>query len=349
MSRRLVVRLDNVGDVLLAGPAVRAVSRTAGHLAFVAGSSSAEAAGLLPGVDTVITFDAPWVPFDAPPVDPSAVTAFVEQIGAGGFDEAIVLTSFHQSPLPIALLLRLAGVGRICATSVDYPGSLLDVRHPYDESLHEVEQALSLCNAAGHHLGDDDDARLAIELGRGEPTTGDAYIVVHPGASVPARALPVSPTAEVVTRLAASGMRVVLTGSARESCLARHLTAGADPERVSVLCGETSVAEFAAVVAGAEVVVCGNTSAAHIAAAVGTPVVEAFAPVVPAHRWRPWRVPHVLLGMLDIGCAGCRARICPIKGQPCLAPFTADHVLAAIERLRTGEDRRISASRVGVS
>ena len=39
-----------------------------------------------------------------------------------------MLTSFHQSPLPTALVLRLAGVARITGASVDYPGSLLDVR-----------------------------------------------------------------------------------------------------------------------------------------------------------------------------------------------------------------------------
>src|SRR3712207_7032811 len=43
-------------------------------------------------------------------------------------DEALVLTSFHQSALPVALLLRLAGVPTIAAYSDDYPGSLLDVR-----------------------------------------------------------------------------------------------------------------------------------------------------------------------------------------------------------------------------
>ena len=42
--------------------------------------------------------------------------------------EAVILTSFHQSPLPLALLLRLAGVERITGASTDYAGSLLDVR-----------------------------------------------------------------------------------------------------------------------------------------------------------------------------------------------------------------------------
>jgi len=80
-------------------------------------------------------------------------------------------------------------------------------------------------------------------------------------------------------------------------------------------------------------VACGNTGPMHLAAAVGTPVAAVFAPTVPAERWRPWRAPHVLLGDQDVACAGCRARDCPIAGQPCLAPVGPDAVVAAVAEL----------------
>ena len=67
---------------------------------------------------------------DAPRRSTAAdVAALVDRLAAARLDEAVVFTSFHQSPLPLALLLRLAGVPRITAISDDYPGSLLDVRH----------------------------------------------------------------------------------------------------------------------------------------------------------------------------------------------------------------------------
>jgi ADP-heptose:LPS heptosyltransferase len=97
--------------------------------------------------------------------------------------------------------------------------------------------------------------------------------------------------------------------------------------------GETSLAELADVLASADAVVVGNTGPAHLAAAVGTPVVSLFAPVVPAVRWRPWRVPHVLLGDQEAGCAGTRARVCPVPGHPCLASVTPREVVAALEQL----------------
>ena len=90
---------------------------------------------------------------------------------------------------------------------------------------------------------------------------------------------------------------------------------------------------LAGVLAGADCVVAGNTGPAHLAAAVGTPVVSLFAPVVPAERWRPYGVPHLLLGDQDAPCAGSRARRCPVPGHPCLDTVTALDVVAADDKL----------------
>ncbi|MBA2416696.1 MAG: hypothetical protein H0V64_12585, partial [Geodermatophilaceae bacterium] len=49
----------------------------------------------------------------------------------------------------------------------------------------------------------------------------------------------------------------------------------------------------------------------------------------------PYGVPSAILGNQDIACAGCRARVCPFEGQPCLAPVTVDAVLDAIAAIAT--------------
>jgi ADP-heptose:LPS heptosyltransferase len=334
--RRLVARLDNIGDVVLAGPAVRALANGADHVMFLAGPAGAETARLLPGVDQVVEFDAPWVPLDPRPFVPEAASGLVSRVQEERIDEAVILTSFHQSPLPLALLLRAAGVGHIVATSTDYPGALLDVRVSYDNTLHEVEQSLLTCREGGFDLPQSDDGALLL---RTEPSDVGwlptrPFVVIHPGASVPARALPLAPLRDLVTALTETDRDVVLTGTDAELEVARSVC---EPdERVHVMCGDTTVSEFAWLIGRAQVVVCGNTAAAHIAAAMGTPVVQAFAPVVPAHRWYPWKVPHVLLGHLDIGCAGCRSRTCPVDGQPCLAPFDTKSAMNAVEELTVG-------------
>jgi ADP-heptose:LPS heptosyltransferase len=329
----LVARLDNAGDVLLAGPAVRAVAAGAARITLLCSPAGRAAAELLPGVDEVVTFDAPWVPFDPPPVDCGAIDDLVDRVEGLGVEVGLVLTSFHQSPLPLALLLRLAGVRRLGAISVDYPGSLLDVRHRVDDDLHEVERSLSLAAAMGFPRPPGDPGTLAVRrpLPAWRPFDRP-YVVVHPGASVPARAWWPERAAALVDVLVARGWPVAVTGAPSEAPLT---AAVAGPPRPGVvdLGGATPLPCLAGVLDGAAVVVSGNTGPAHLAAAVGTPVVSVFAAVVPARRWRPWGVPLALLGDQHVPCAGCRARVCPIEGQPCLAPVTVDAVLTAVEQL----------------
>jgi ADP-heptose:LPS heptosyltransferase len=321
MTHVLAVRLDNDGDVLLAGPAIRALAAGADRVTLLCGPRGRQAAALLPGVDEVMVWRAPWIDPEPDPVDSADVLVLAARLAALDIDRALIFGSFHQSPLPTALLLRLAGVPWVGATSVDYPGSLLDLRHRISDDVHEVERSLDLARAAGFPSGD---SRLRI-VTPPESLVAAPYVVVHPGASVPARAWAPERCAELV---AALGSRVVVTGGPDE----RELTAHVAGDVALDLGGRTSFAELAGVIAGAEAIVVGNTGPAHLAAAVGTPVVSLFAPTVPAVRWRPWRVPHELL-YVDVPCAGCRARVCPVAGHPCLGGVRVEDVLAAVGRL----------------
>jgi ADP-heptose:LPS heptosyltransferase len=334
----LVARQDSAGDVLLAGPAVRAVAAGAGRVTLLCGPRGREAAALLPGVDEVLVRHAAWIDATPEQVTRAAGEELVDTLAGLAVDQALVLTSFHQSPLPLALLLRMAGVHTIAAISVDYPGSLLDVRHVVDEDVHEVERALSLAATLGYRLPDGDDGRLAVRCPpapAASPVGGDGpYVVVHPGAAAPARAWSADRHAALVDALAAAGRWVVVTGGQDERALTARVAGPARPDRgVTDLGGRLDLAGLAELLEGADALVAGNTGPAHLAAAVGTPVVSLFAPVVPAVRWRPWKVPHVLLGDQQAACAGTRARTCPIPGHPCLDGVPVAEVVAAVERL----------------
>ena len=327
MTHVLAVRLDNEGDVLLAGPAIRALAAGADRVTLLCGPRGRQAAALLPGVDGVLCWRAPWIDPDPEPVVPADVHALVDRVAALEADAAVIFGSLHQSPLPTALVLRLAGVPWIGATSVDYPGALLDLRHRIDDDVHEVERALDLVRAAGFAPAPGDEGELRV-TGIPRQRPADDYVVVHPGASVPARAWGRERNAELVAALTAAGRRVVVTGGPGERALTRLVAAAGAID----LGGATDFAGLAAVLAGADAVVVGNTGPAHLAAAVGTPVVSLFAPTVPAVRWRPWKVPHELLWM-HVPCAGCRARVCPVPGHPCLDGVDTADVVAALERL----------------
>lgn len=329
----LVARLDNAGDILLMGPAIRAVATGARRLHLLAGPSGAEAAALLPGVDHIEVYRAPWIDPNPQPVERNEVTGLADRLSQLAFDQALIFTSFHQSALPLALVLRMAGVPVVAAISEDYPGSLLTIRHRVDENIHEVERSLSLAATLGYRLPNGDDAGLRIKRPRihdANPAGAPGYVVVHPGASVSARAWPEEKSTKLVKALARRDTRVVVTGGPHDSALTARVTADSGALDLG---GRLDLASLAEVIAGADVVVVGNTGPAHFAAAVGTPVVSLFAPTVPAAKWRPWHVRHVLLGRQDIACAGCRARTCPVPGHPCLSAVSVGDVLAAIDSL----------------
>jgi ADP-heptose:LPS heptosyltransferase len=322
-----------MGDVILAGPAVRAVAGTPGvdTVWMLCGPDGAGAAALIPGVDGVITWSCPWIVSSPGAVTQRHIDRLRSELAEFRADEAVILTSFHQSPLPLALVLRLAGIERISGVSVDYAGSLLDVRlrpgEDLDENLPEALRALAIVGAAG----------FAVEATEREPLrlvpTPDVshlvrpgqYVVVHPGASAPSRRWPAPLAAQAVRALTEDGLRVVVTGSADEQSLTAEV-AGTDGLDLG---GRLELQQLASVLAGASVVVAGNTGPAHLAAAVGTPDVSLFSPVVSPVRWGPWGVPTVILGDQDAECRDTRARECPISGHPCLASVGADQVVEA--------------------
>jgi HAD superfamily hydrolase (TIGR01662 family) len=331
----LVVRSDSAGDVLVTGPAIRAVAAGADRVVMLCGPRGRAAAELLPGVDELIEVPLPWIDPAPDALDRTWIDGLVDRLAGADVDEAVVFTSFHQSALPMALMLRMAGVRRIAGISDDYPGKLLDVRHRVPLGIPEPERALSLAAAAGFALPATDEPVLRLRPDAfpatpahtplGEP----GYVVVHPGSSVDARACPPAVCEGIVAALADAGHRVVVTGGPGEGALSARVAGrhGLD------LGGQTSLTGLAAVIARADCLVVGNTGPAHLAAAVGTPVVSLFAPTVPFGQWGPYRVPAVRLGDAAAACRHTRATVCPVPGHPCLSRVDPSSVVNAVRLL----------------
>lgn len=336
----LVVRLDSMGDVLAAGPAVRAIAHGADRVTVIAGPQGADAARLLPGVDDVVVWACPWIVSPPPPVTVEDLSQVIGRIRRLRADESVILTSFHQSALPTALMLRLAGVRRITAVSVDYPGSLLDVRLPDAGDAPEPVRMLATAEGAGYRLPPGDEGRLAVR--RPLPTAhvgvrpGDPFLVVHPGTSAPARAYPPARWASAIDRLVTDGWQIAVTGSGSERPLTAAIVDAIPASTVSAvhdLAGRLTLGQLADALDRAAVTVIANTGPAHLSAAVGTPVVSLFAPVVPAVRWAPYGVPVELLGDQRAACRDTRWTDCRIEGHPCLSSVTADDVAGAVRAL----------------
>lgn len=349
--RVLVVRLDNLGDVLVTTPAIHAVRQVLpeAEITLLASPVGAQAGRLNPDIDDVIEYQAPWMdPWHELPLDPAREQAIIARLNDGHFDGAIIFTSFRQSPLPSAYLCYLANIPLRAAASIDGPGSLLTTRHRHPERMmHEVERGLDLVGALGMGTDDTrlqlvvpDDARdealaaLALRrIDRSRP-----LIVVHPGCSMPARTYAGERFAEVTQQLVEQeSATVILTGVAGERDLVervRERVAETARESVFSLAGELSFPGLCAMIETADLTITNNTGPMHVSAAVGTPVVVLFALTNPPEQWGPWRAPHRLLNH-DVPCRICYCRVCPY-GHECLSLVTPGKVVAAARELLSG-------------
>jgi len=320
----LCVRLDNMGDVLMTTPAIRALRETLGcRVTLLASPSGASLAPLVPEIDDVIVFRAPWM---KPPCDDASVLEAIK-----GFDAAAIFTVYSQSALPAAYLCTLAGIPRRLAHCRENPYHLLTDWVPDPEPAstvrHEVRRQLDLVAAVGCST---DNERLSFRVPdsarRSLPELPDPLIVVHPGASAASRRYPPESYARALDVL---GHQVVFTGDAAEVELVESLRSTmAVPSRS--LAGRLSLAELGALIEAADLLICNNTGPAHIAAAVGTPVVDLYALTNPQHT--PWQVESRVL-FHDVPCRNCYKSVCPTGHHQCLRGVPPERVAEAAREL----------------
>lgn len=339
----LLIRLDNLGDVLVTTPAFHAVhdSLPQARLTLLCSPVGAQVGRLNPDIDDVIVYEAPWMdPWQRLPLDSAREQAMISRIRDGRFDAAIIFTSFRQSALPAAYLCYLAGIPLRAAASIDGPGSLLTTRHKHPERMmHEVERGLDLVGALGMETDDrhlvlsvPDDARSEARRVIAETApVGSPVVVLHPGCSMPARTYPWEMYVDVADLLVDRlGATVVLTGAESERDLNERIRSRMRQEAVS-LAGAATFPVLCALIEGADITITNNTGPMHIAAAVGTPVVALFALTNPPEQWGPWMVPHRQL-YRDVPCRMCYSRICPFEHE-CLRLVTPDSVVDAAAEL----------------
>lgn len=343
----LLVRLDNLGDVLLMTPAFHAIKNAfpQAHLTLLTSSVGEQVGKLDPDIDEAIVYEAPWVdPWQQLPQDSTREQQMIARLRAEHFDAAIIFTSFHQSSLPAAYMCYLADIPLRLAASIDGPGSLLTTRHKHPEQMmHEVERGLDLVSALGIETTEQDmvlrvpgkDMQVVEDMLYGEGITGHPLVVVHPGCSMPARTYPWEMYADVVNLLLEQlHACVVLTGGKDERDLTARIMQQVRPEYRTytlALAGKLPFAQFCALIQKADLTITNNTGPMHVAAALKTPVIALFALTNPPEQWRPWHVAHRLL-YHDVPCRICYSRVCPYQHE-CLCLVSPQMVVDAAREL----------------
>jgi lipopolysaccharide heptosyltransferase II len=345
-ARVLAVRLDALGDVLMTTPALRALKagRAGRSVTLLTSPAGAAAAALVPEVDDVIVYEAPWMKATPARVTSETDHATVARLRARRFDAAVIFTVYSQNPLPAALLCYLAEVPRRLAHCHENPYQLLTDWVPDPEPArlvrHEVRRQLDLVATVGAACADErlslrvpPVARLRIDaLLRQRALDARPWVLLHPGATAPSRRYPPELFAEAARGVAqASGAAIVVTGTSTEAAVDETLAAMVGVETHALI--DLTLPEFAALVAAAPVLIANNSAPVHVAAALGTPVVDLYALTNPQHT--PWAVAHRVLSH-DVPCKYCYKSVCPERHHDCLRRVSPKAVVAAaLELLST--------------
>lgn len=296
----LCVRADNMGDLLMSGPAITALKETFRCAITVLTSSAATPiAAYMPGVDAVLTWDMPWVKMNGTSAN-RPVLHLVSQLRRGNFDAAIIFTVFSQNPLATALILTMAGIPRRLAYCRENPYELLSHwvpdKEPYSLIRHQVRRDLDLVATIGATTRDE---QIRLQLPEKYENTAREkaanagvdlhapWLIIHPGVSEKKREYPTSKWIAAGTKIATRlNYQLVITGIEREKPLADELVRGI-AEGAFSLSGKLSLEELIALIKLAPLVVSVNTATVHIAAAVKTPTVVLYALTNPQHA--PWK------------------------------------------------------------
>ncbi|MCO6429731.1 MAG: glycosyltransferase family 9 protein [Deltaproteobacteria bacterium] len=346
----LLVRLDNIGDVIMIGPAVRALRAYLKdvHITLMASPAGRLAAPLVPGIDATITERTIWQDMSGElTMDKKRELAQAKRIRKGNFDAAIIFTSFSQSPYPPAFACYLAGIPVRIAQSKEFGGGVLThwIRPPADE-LHQVDRNLHLLESLGlPSKGRDLQVSLSRRsesnaeklLRRAKVKLSEEFVAVVPGASCQAREYPIERFVRIAGRLARDGIQVVLLGSAKER-VRLQAEEGLSSPLIHNLAGFTGVGEFAAIISKASLVFANDSSAMHLADAFGRPSVVLFSGTDRESQWQP-RFSRSVLLRKHTDCAPCYRMKCPY-GLECLDIDPAEAVISGYQLMSGGTPRR---------
>lgn len=344
-KKLLCVRLDTIGDVLMTTPAIRALKESyqGRRILFLTSPSGAQAASLVPEIDEIVVYEAPWMKATPVRTSGSYDMKMIERLRRTDCDAAVIFTVYTQNPLPAALLCYLSDIRLRLAYSRENPYQLLTdwvpEPEPHQVLRHEVRRQLDLvaiigCCASNEALSlrvSDRVIRSVTHLLKRMNIGNDGpFVVIHPGATAPSRRYPAESFAKLGRHLVNEmGMNVLFTGTNSERPLVEIIQKEMDVDSASVA-GRLNLEELAALLSLASLAISNNTGPAHVAAAVGTPVVSLYALTNPQHR--PWNVPSRVL-YHDVSCKYCYKSICPQEHNDCLRLLSPGEVISAVSDL----------------
>ncbi|HKH59711.1 MAG TPA: glycosyltransferase family 9 protein [Flavitalea sp.] len=302
----LCIRPDNIGDLLMTTPALRALKESFDCTVTVLTSSmAAGVVPFIPEIDKVIVYDVPWVKSNQL-ISTEAFQEVISNIKQAGFDAAIVFTVYSQNPMPSIMLAYLAGIPHRLSYCRENPYHLLTDwipdKEPYTMIQHQVRRDLRLVESVGAFTKNQSLSvsvresvwpalrQRLVELGVNATVP---WILFHPGVTEEKRKYPIPYWIEAGRKIIERyGVQILITGTESENKLADQIQQGIGSGSFSIA-GKLSLEEFILLIGKSPLIISVNTSSIHIAAATNTAVIVLYALTNPQHT--PWNATGKLL------------------------------------------------------
>jgi ADP-heptose:LPS heptosyltransferase len=332
VKRVAVIRLDHLGDLLNAFPALEALRKRLPHaqLDLFVGPWSADLAKLSPVVDSIQVVQAPWFQRPERVEWPwRAILEFGRTLRKGNYDLAIEL----RGDLRHHLALAVSGIPQTLGHAVTAGRFLLTNPGHYDNALHEIDQNLSLLGAKAG-----DSVRLKL------PTTasleakkviaslklGKSFVAIQAACGTPAKRWIPGRWSELIRSLPAS-TKLVLLGAKNELEEMQAIADQCGKRAVKIASGRLSLPALAAFLKEAKLLISVDSGPAHLAAAVGTPVVALYSGTNRVEQWglRGKKI-HILRA--EVPCSPCERTHCPYTNE-CMRRIEVADVLAVLKTI----------------
>jgi len=298
----LVIRPDNMGDLLMSAPAIRALSESFKcDISLLTSTMALEASSLLPWIKEVICYDLPWVQ-TANGLTADAFADVIDAIRSRAFDGCVLFNVSSQNPAPSIMIAYMAGIPlRAAYCRENLYGLLthwLPDPEPYFEIHHQVARDLKLCTFIGANTSDQR-IRIAIQEDAAAfklkkfGLKKDGFFIFHIGVSEKKRQFPEKEWIQLAKLVSAKyGLPILLSGNSKERTTIVHIAAQIGSAAIPVA-GLFNLEELTRCIARARAMVSVNTGPMHLCAAVGTPVLALYARTNPQHI--PWMVPYRII------------------------------------------------------
>ncbi len=289
VGRILAIKLDHLGDVVLALPALAAlrVAHPRARLDVLVATASRPLFAELDLVDEVLVCEAGW--YDGGRPDLRALLGLARALRARRYDLALDLRGD-----PLAILLATAAGARFRVGFGDAGlGFLLDREHGARPGTHQAtllhEAAMSagagpLAGPPRPRLATSAAERAAAHAQLG--SRAGRAVTFHVGAGDPRKIWPAAGFGALARTLARAGHPIVVVGGKEDIAWSERFQRELEQPALD-LTGALSLRDSIAVIEASALLIGNDAGPVHFAAALGTPVAVVFAEINDPARWRP--------------------------------------------------------------